>query len=91
MCAGAETLSSLASVTTVGDYRLAGEGASNASPSGRPAHLAVHDEGEELVADLADLKQPRPRADVALPDFVCAAGTAGAAGRASITRGRHGQ
>ena len=35
------------------------------------AHLAVHDEGVELVADLAHLKQPRPRADVALPDLVC--------------------
>lgn len=47
-------------------------------------HLAVHDEGEELVADLADLKQPRPRANVALPDLICTAGVAGTAGAAWV-------
>ena len=43
-------------------------------------HLAVDDEGEELVADLAHVEQARPRADVALPDLLGAVDDGGARG-----------
>lgn len=43
-------------------------------------HLAVDDEGEELVADLAHVEQARPRADVALPDLLRAVDDGGARG-----------
>jgi hypothetical protein len=36
------------------------------------SHLAVHDEGVELVSNLAHLEQTRARANVALADLICA-------------------
>lgn len=49
----------------------AGKGLAGRQAGRQAPHLAVHDECVELVANLADLKQPRPRADVALPDLIC--------------------